>query len=512
MMWERLWFPLLRWMRGEWPVGLVAALAAPLAAAALAHALSDKLAPGLAIITFFPAICVATLVGRTGAGAIATVLSTALAWYLFVPPPRSLLIAWPYTGIIDLFVVIAGLLIGIVSLLNKAVDELSSYERRMKAAFSAARMGAWELDFATGAMRWSKALEAIVGREHQEGAGSITDFARYVHPDDRDAFLGALRAQIEDKTRGEHESEFRIIRTDGQARWILTRGEIVRGSDKRARRIIGIAADVTERKDADERFRRVIESDPNGVLVVDSQGRIAFVNSRTEELFGYSRDELQGKPVEMLVPERFRARHAADRTGFFARFEKRPMGTGLELYALRKDGSEFPVEIGLNPIPGMGENLVLAIVLDITERKRAEAEEEKARREAAERFRRVIESDPNGVLVVDQKGRIVLVNARTEEMFGYSREELKGKPVEILVPERFRARHAGERQRFFARFEQRPMGQGQELVALRKDGSEFPVEIGLNPIRDSGEPLVLAIVLDISARVRAHERAEKAPA
>ncbi len=208
------------------------------------------------------------------------------------------------------------------------------------------------------------------------------------------------------------------------------------------------------------------------------------------------------------MPERFRHRHAKERENFFTRFEKRPMGTGLELYALRKDGSEFPVEIGLNPIPGMDENLVLAIVLDITERKRAEAREDVRRKSVEERFRRIIEADPNGVLVVDQQGRIVLVNARTEELFGYTRGELAGQPVEILVPERFRGGHAGKRQDFFARFEKRPMGIGQELLARRKDGTEFPVEIGLNPIRDAGEPLVLAIVLDITERLRAQAKRE----
>jgi len=502
MVWERLWFPLLRWMRGEWPVGLAVAVSAPVLAAAVVKTLGTDLALELRFIPFYPAICLAALVGRSGAGVIATVISTLFAW-LLLTPPHSFAVDRLDMAALDLFVIISVMLIGIVGLLNKAVDELGSYEKRMKAAFEAAHMGAWELEFATGAVRWSKALETIVGRDHKEGASSITDFVRYIHPEDRDNFLTALKRQIEDKARAAYESEFRILRADGQARWILTRGEIVRGSDRRARRIVGIAADITRRKDADERFRRVIESDPNGVIVVDPHGHIAFINSRTEALFGYSRAELQGMPVELLVPERFRRRHAAERENFFTRFEKRPMGTGLELYALRKDGSEFPVEIGLNPIPGMAENLVLAIVLDITERKRAEAREEEKRNAVAERFRRIVEADPNGVLVVDQKGRIVLVNARTEELFGYGREELQGKPLEILVPERFRAGHAGQRERFFARFEKRPMGMGRELLARRKDGTEFPVEIGLNPVRDASEPLVLAIVLDISARPRA---------
>jgi PAS domain S-box-containing protein len=168
------------------------------------------------------------------------------------------------------------------------------------------------------------------------------------------------------------------------------------------------------------------------------------------------------------------------------------MGAGRDLYGLRKDGVEFPVEIGLNPVSSDNEELVLASIIDITERKRAE-----------ERFRRVVESAPNAIILVGGGGLITMVNSQTEKLFGYSREELVGGPIELLVPERFRAGHPMQRDSFFARPSVRSMGAGRDLYGRRKDGREFPVEIGLNPIHSDEGPLVLASVIDITERKRA---------
>lgn len=125
-------------------------------------------------------------------------------------------------------------------------------------------------------------------------------------------------------------------------------------------------------------FRRVVEWAPNAMVMIDAAGRIVLVNAETERVFGYERRELVGRPVEHLVPERFSGNHAAFRNGFFASPAPRPMGSGRDLYARRADGSEFPVEIGLNPIETEGGVMVLASIVDITERKRTQQRLEKA--------------------------------------------------------------------------------------------------------------------------------------
>ncbi|HYV31877.1 MAG TPA: PAS domain S-box protein, partial [Candidatus Binatia bacterium] len=130
--------------------------------------------------------------------------------------------------------------------------------------------------------------------------------------------------------------------------------------------------DITERKRAEERFRVAVEAAPNAMVMVDETGKIALVNSEAERLFGSTRAELLGHPVEMLVPERFRGAHSGHRARFFAAPTARPIGARRDLYGLAKDGREIPIEIGLNPIRMTEGQFVLASIIDITERKRAE--------------------------------------------------------------------------------------------------------------------------------------------
>ena len=258
--------------------------------------------------------------------------------------------------------------------------------------------------------------------------------------------------------------------------------------------VLASIIDITERKRAEERFRLVVEASPSAMIMVDKQGRITLVNAQTEKLFGHSRAELLGQSIEMLVPERYRAAHPGHRTGFFQSPSVRAMGAGRDLYGLHKNGSELPIEIGLNPVHTDEGHFVLASIIDINERKRAE-----------ERFRQVIEGAPNGMVMVDQTGKIALVNAQIEKSFGYSREELLGRPIEMLVPARFHAHHVAYRDGFIHNPTSRPMGAGRDLYGLRKDGSEFPVEIGLNPLETEQGTVVLGTIVDITERKQAEE-------
>ncbi len=247
--------------------------------------------------------------------------------------------------------------------------------------------------------------------------------------------------------------------------------------------------DITERKNAEERFRLVVEAAPNAMLMSDQNRRITMVNRNTEILFGYSRVELIGQQLELLVPERFRAGHPGHVASFFASPKARSMGAGRDLFGLRKDGVEVPIEIGLNPIETPTGLFTLASIIDITERKNAE-----------ERFRLVVEAAPNAMLMSDQNRRITMVNRNTEILFGYSRVELIGQQLELLVPERFRAGHPGHVASFFASPKARSMGAGRDLFGLRKDGVEVPIEIGLNPIETPTGLFTLASIIDITER------------
>jgi PAS domain S-box-containing protein len=259
--------------------------------------------------------------------------------------------------------------------------------------------------------------------------------------------------------------------------------------------VLSAIVDISSRKRLEERFRQVVESAPNAMVMINVEGRIEMVNAQTERVFGYERMELIGQPIEMLVPQRFRPNHPELRGSFFTKPQSRPMGAGRDLYGLKKDGSEFPIEIGLNPIQTDSGMMVLSAIVDISSRKRLE-----------ERFRQVVESAPNAMVMINGGGLIEMVNAQTERVFGYDRKDLLGNPIEMLVPERFRKNHPGLRGSFFAKPLSRPMGAGRDLYGLKKDGSEFPIEIGLNPIETEEGPMVLSAIVDISSRKRLEER------
>ena len=240
----------------------------------------------------------------------------------------------------------------------------------------------------------------------------------------------------------------------------------------------------------------VLEASPNAVVAIDDRGQVMYVNPKAEEMFGYARAEVIGKPVELLIPERVHERHVGHRNGFLGHPLARPMGIGLDLSGRRRDGSEFPVEISLSPVASASGMQVFATVVDITARKAAE----RSLAESEQRFRAVLEASPNAVVAINDQGEIIYVNPQAEATFGYPRAEVLGNPVEMLIPQRVHERHVGHRNGFLSSPVARPMGIGLDLAGRRKDGSEFPVEISLSPVSTASGMEVFATVVDITAR------------
>src|SRR2546422_5058866 len=225
---------------------------------------------------------------------------------------------------------------------------------------------------------------------------------------------------------------------------------------------LALSALVHERLDAQEearkaraaesRFETLVDSAPDAMVIADAQGRIVQVNSQTEALFGYAREEVLNLKVEDLIPQRFRTGHVAHRADFHATPRRREMGVGMELYGLRKDGTEFPVEISLSPLQSDSGVLVSSAIRDISERRRVE--EERARLAA------IVETSSDAIIKETLDGTIVSWNKGAERIFGYSTLEAVGQKGGILMP-------SGEN------------GESEILERLKRDGRILPYETRL---------------------------------
>jgi protein-histidine pros-kinase len=340
---------------------------------------------------------------------------------------------------------------------------------------------------------WSAGAERIFGYTRDEAVGrSMFDL---IVPADRiDETRSALAAIPQAGT-----SSYESVRRTKDGNLILVDIANRRASDAEggADLIVSSQKDVTairtmhEATRAQARFHGLLEFVPDAIVVMNRLGRIVLANAQAERMFGYARDEMLGQTIELLVPERFRHVHVSHRSTYFDAPGVRAMGAGLELYGRRRDGSEFPVEISLSPLATEDGVLAMSAIRDTSDRRRADA-----------KFRGLLESALDAMVIVNREGRVVLVNAQTERLFGYTREELLGQPVETLVPARYRDAHLGHRTGYFVDPRARAMGAGLQLWGLRKDGSEIPIEISLSPLETEEGTLVASAIRDITDRKR----------
>lgn len=244
-------------------------------------------------------------------------------------------------------------------------------------------------------------------------------------------------------------------------------------------------------------WRMIIEQAPNALIITNETGKIVVTNDQADTLFGYESGELLDQPIEVLVPKSIRSAHPELRESFIASPKARSMGAGRDLTAQRKDQTEVPVEIGLSPLNTPQGRLVVASIVDISERKQAQHMLEK-----------IIEQAPNALIMTDESGKIILTNAQADKLFGYDQGELKNQTIETLIPESHRDAHPKYRNDFFKNPQSRLMGAGRDLAGRGKDGSEVPIEIGLNPLTTPLGNFVVASIVDIKARLQAQKMLE----
>ena len=253
--------------------------------------------------------------------------------------------------------------------------------------------------------------------------------------------------------------------------------------------------------DSDRRFRLIVEAAPNAMVMVDSEGLIALVNAKTEQVFGYPRAALLGRSVEMLVPDRFRDNHAGLRAAFFRNPLARPMGAGRDLYGRRQSGSEFPIEIGLNPIDTDEGTMVLSAIIDITERKAAES----SLRESEHRSRSlaaIVSSSGDAIISNDLEGVVASWNKSAERIFEYTADEMIGQSIlRLAIPG-----HGDDMIEILNRIKRGERVDHYETIRRRRDGSTVHVSLTVSPIYDIANKLIGAskVARDITAASEAN--------
>ena len=351
------------------------------------------------------------------------------------------------------------------------------------AVFVKDRQGRYLMINTAGARFLTKTVAEVIGKDDTE----------LLLPETARAFIAGDRRIL---ATGEVQTLEEVGTAAGVTRTYLATKGPYRDAQGNVIGVIGISRDITERKRSEERFRLVVESAPSGMVMIDREGRIVLVNAPAEEMFGYDRGELLGRPVELLVPDRFRGGHPAYRAGFFANPGARAMGVGRELHGRRRDGSEFPVEIGLTPIEMADGLFVISAIADITERKRAE--------ETRSRLAAIVESSEDAILSKDLDGLILTWNRAAEKMYGYSAAEVVGRPISLLVP----PERAGEVAAIRERLQRGEHLENFETVRCRKDGTRIEVSLNISPMPDATGRVTGAsmIASDITARKRSERR------
>jgi PAS domain S-box-containing protein len=279
---------------------------------------------------------------------------------------------------------------------QRAETQLSMTFDRLRLAVEAGKSVGWDWDIRSGRDRWFGDLETIYGIPSDNYSGFVDDFGRKIHPDDREHVWQAVADARQN--RKPYATEFRTVRTDGTVRWITARGKFYYAHNGDPERMLGMAVDITDRKQTEQklsesqnRLAGIVGSAMDAIIAVDEERRIVLFNAAAEKMFGCTQDEAVGTVIDRFIPERFRPEHEA----YMRRFGEsgvttRNMGTPAALWAVRRNGQEFPMEASITHLESDGRKLFTVIIRDITERCRAE----EAIRESEERFRLVADTAP----------------------------------------------------------------------------------------------------------------------
>jgi PAS domain S-box-containing protein len=280
------------------------------------------------------------------------------------------------------------------------------------------------------------------------------------------------------------------------------------GRLQRIARAAGELGPIIERRRAEdalraseERFRGVTGAAMDAIVSADAEGRLRSWNQGAEQMFGWAADEVLGRPLTVIIPERLRALHEEGLARVRQSGHSKLAGSVVELVALHRDGHEFPVELSIGAWRSSEGLAFSGVIRDITERRRAED----ALRASEERFRGVTGAAMDAIVSADAEGRLRSWNQGAEQMFGWAADEVLGRPLTVIIPERLRALHEEGLARVRQSGHSKLAGSVVELVALHRDGHEFPVELSIGAWRSSEGLAFSGVIRDITERRRAED-------
>ncbi len=399
--------------------------------------------------------------------------------------------------------------------------ELRREMERFELVEEGSSVGIWDwIDVNQSKEYWSPKFYKVLGYEVGELDACLESFTALLHPEDREPTFHKVRQHFAGK--GRFEIEYRLRMKSGDYRWFLGTGHVSRDSSGRPVRMVGSIQDVHERKCFEERaamaaiaasfVESILKSSPVIKVATDNEGLVTLFNQAAEKALGCLSADVVGKKharefLDSVGVEAYESKVAettgqkVDHQGTTASQKALSGEKKLrEFDFIRGDGKRFPAEVSIAALRTIDGTIsgYLINANDISERKRAEMQAF----EASHRITQAFEAAPNGMMTVRADGVIAFANKAMTEMFGYSVEEIVGMNVDNLVPANIRETHNKRRDSFFASPMKRPLGVGMTLFGSKKSGVEFPVEIGLSPMRSGDSDFVLVSVVDITERKR----------
>jgi PAS domain S-box-containing protein len=382
---------------------------------------------------------------------------------------------------------------------NKAIEALRAAEQRMRFALENANVGIWDMDYTTGALRWSETSEAHYGLLPGTFAGTFEAFVERIHPDDRQSVLEEVGKAM--NTGSDFYLQHRALWPDGTIRWLSGAGRVLRGENGEPVRAVGISQDITDRKHAEATLRQsesrkaaILDSVMDCIVTMDAQGRVIEFNASAERTFGYTKAYAIGRMLEdLIIPPRLRAAHSAGLARYLATGEGPLLGRVVEIRAMRADGSEVPVELAVTAIHSDSAPIFTGVLRDITSRQQAD--------QTRARLAAIVDSSDDAIFSTGLDGTVLTWNAGAERLYGYTSAEAIGLNRELLVPDPRRA----ELTAIVNKMARREPGEPFETQRTRKDGSLIDLSLTISPMTDSTGQLTGAstIARDITSRKRA---------